>query len=60
MDITEEEFERAMKLFQGYIETIYKNHEQTTENSCAVGGNVERSGLSVYETEEEHARQRNI
>lgn len=30
MDVTEEEFERTMKLFQGYIEVIYKNHEQMT------------------------------
>lgn len=48
MDITEEEFERAMKLFQGYIETIYKNHEQTTVKTLVLSAAMLRDLVSRF------------
>lgn len=48
MDVTEEEFERTMKLFQGYIETIYKNHEQTTVKTLVLSAAMLRDLVSRF------------
>lgn len=48
MDVTEEEFERTMKLFQGYIEVIYKNHEQMTVKTLVLSAAMLRDLVTRF------------
>lgn len=48
MDVTEEEFERTMKLFQGDIEVIYKNHEQMTVKTLVLSAAMLRDLVTRF------------